>query len=58
MDTKEEIKKYLEENLSIFAELNDNTIDIFLRLEGEVISNTKVFLPFEDLDYDDYGNRI
>jgi hypothetical protein len=52
-----ELKEYLKNHLQVNLWYDDdNTVEIDLCLNGEVISESRVYLPFKSNDYDDYGN--
>jgi hypothetical protein len=53
----EEIKEYIKNNLKIQIWYDDaKTVKIELLLEDESICQSDVWLPFQENEYDDYGN--
>jgi hypothetical protein len=53
----EEIKEYIKNNLKIQIWYDDEkTVKVELLLENEPICQNDVWLPFQENEYDDYGN--
>ena len=53
----DEVKQYIKKNLKIQIWYDDEkTVKVALLLENESIYESSVWLPFENQEYDDYGN--